>query len=43
MSVARCPHCEEYYDQDYNVEHEEVCAEESEEQENSNPVWLLDK
>lgn len=28
MSIAVCPHCGEYYDQDYNVEHEEICEEE---------------
>ena len=27
MSIANCPHCNEYYDQDFNVEHEEECEE----------------
>ena len=25
MSITRCPHCDTDYDQDTNVEHEEVC------------------
>lgn len=25
MSIDRCKHCQEYYDQDYNVEHESEC------------------
>lgn len=29
MSVTYCPHCSTLYDQDYNVEHEEECLEES--------------
>jgi len=27
MSISRCPHCDNEYDQDYNVEHEEDCKE----------------
>lgn len=30
MSVATCPYCGEIYDQDTDVEHEEVCKEEEE-------------
>ncbi len=28
MSMAFCPHCDTMYDQDFNVEHEEECADE---------------
>lgn len=35
MSVVICPHCSEYYDQDFNVEHEESCELEQKEQEQS--------
>jgi hypothetical protein len=28
MSISRCPHCEENYDQDTDVEHEEICKDE---------------
>ena len=31
MSIARCPYCDEMYDQDYDVEHEEMCKQEHEE------------
>ena len=31
MSIAFCPHCYTQYDQDFNVEHEEECADEQEE------------
>jgi hypothetical protein len=28
MSITTCPHCGNQYDQDTNVEHEDVCKEE---------------
>jgi len=28
MSISMCPHCNKLYDQDYEVEHEEICKEE---------------
>lgn len=28
MSITRCPNCDENYDQDFDVEHEEICKEE---------------
>jgi len=28
MSITMCPHCLHLYDQDHNVEHEEICKEE---------------
>ena len=31
MSIALCPHCNKLYDQDYEVEHEEICEEEQKE------------
>lgn len=34
MSIATCPYCGTMYDQDYNVEHEEICEEELREEEN---------
>lgn len=27
MSITKCPHCEKDYDQDFEVEHEEMCKE----------------
>ena len=30
MSIATCPHCGDWYDQDYDVEHEEMCKLEQE-------------
>ncbi len=32
MSITRCPNCEENYDQDTDVEHEEICKEENDRQ-----------
>lgn len=29
MSISKCPHCDKLYDQDYEVEHEEVCKEDN--------------
>lgn len=26
MSISLCPHCDNFYDQDYNAEHEEECG-----------------
>ena len=31
MSIAMCPNCGKQYDQDYEVEHEEICEEEQKE------------
>ena len=28
MSIATCPYCGKTYDQDFEVEHEEICKEE---------------
>ena len=28
MSIEMCQHCNKLYDQDYEVEHEEMCEEE---------------
>ena len=28
MSIARCPYCDNEYDQDFEVEHEDICREE---------------
>lgn len=33
MSIAVCQYCGIYYDQDFDVEHEEVCKQEQEEDE----------
>ena len=30
MSIMRCPHCDEQYDSDTEVEHEEVCKDDME-------------
>lgn len=30
MSITRCKHCDNQYDQDTDVEHEDMCAEEVE-------------
>lgn len=27
MSITKCPHCDNTYDQDFNAEHEEMCKE----------------
>lgn len=26
MSITKCPHCDNTYDQDFNAEHEEMCG-----------------
>jgi len=36
MSITLCPHCDEHYDTDTHVEHEEMCKEETEEEKK---VW----
>lgn len=33
MSISRCPYCDSDYDQDFEVEHEEMCKIEEEEYE----------
>jgi len=32
MSIAMCPYCGKLYDQDFEVEHEEICKEEQNEE-----------
>lgn len=39
MSIARCPHCELVYDQDFNVEHEDECKYEREDAERESEIW----
>ena len=33
MSITLCPHCDEHYDTDTHVEHEEMCKEDMEDNE----------
>ena len=35
MSITLCPHCDEHYDTDTHVEHEEMCKEDTKEEKNA--------